>query len=106
MLLHEASHGYAFRTKPETADKIKNTYDEVMKTGIYDSVEYIFGQMLPAYALTNDSEYFAELSEAFFSGIYDGTEYRNDYYAFYLDQLKTFDPAGYQMCIDVWQINL
>ena len=77
-----------------------------MKTGIYDLVEYYDGRYLPAYALTNDSEYFAEITEAFFSGSFFGETYRNDYYALYLDQLKTFDPAGYQLCITVWEIIL
>lgn len=106
MLLHEGAHGYGSRTKATTSNVIKATYNSVMATGIYNSVPYITGGMYPAYALTNEIEYFAEITEAFFSGEYFGEAYRNDYYAFYLSQLKTFDPAGYQLCMSVWEISL
>lgn len=103
ILFHETAHGYSFRTSATTGSAIRQTYNEVIPTGIYDMVEHVNGQKYPAYALTNPTEYFAEISEAFFSGEFLGQSYYNDFYAFNLSQLKTFDPKGYRLCLDAWE---
>ena len=45
-------------------------------------------QKVEAYARKNPEEYFAEISEAFFSGELHGRNYRNDYYPFEKNHLK------------------
>ena len=45
-------------------------------------------QIVEAYARKNPEEYFAEISEAFFSGELHGHTYRNDYYPFEKNHLK------------------
>jgi len=106
MLLHEAAHAFDFRSPEWKRQLIKDVFNEVIPTGIYDSVPYYDGRYLPAYARVNHAEYFAEISEAFFSG-YDvfGNFYRNDYYAFELRELKNFDPAGFQLCQILWEVE-
>ena len=47
-----------------------------------------------AYALNNEREYFAELTEAFFG--------RNDYYPFVATDLAEYDPQGYAVLRQVW----
>ena len=43
---------------------------------------------------TNQMEYFAELSEAYF--------YRNDFYPFLNAELKQHDPVGYALMVELW----
>ena len=50
--------------------------------------------MQRAYALTDDKEYFAELTEAYY-GV-------NDFYPFTRDQLLSFDIAGYTLIEQAW----
>ena len=65
-------------------------------------VSYINGGWYEAHAKSNERAYFAELSEAFFSGVYDSLHHRNDYYPFTKVQLQLFDPRGYKLLTDCW----
>jgi hypothetical protein len=47
-----------------------------------------------AYALTNDREYFAETTEAFFG--------RNDFFPFDRAELERADPAACEMLRQAW----
>jgi hypothetical protein len=46
------------------------------------------------YALSNDREYFAELTESYFG--------KNDFEPFTRDELRAFDPDGYAMIEQLW----
>jgi hypothetical protein len=48
-----------------------------------------------SYALTNAGEYFALLTQAYY--------WRSGYYPFTNDQLKTYDPVGYETVRAVWE---
>jgi len=63
----------------------------------YESVRYIRGGKLRAYALNNAAEYFAELSEAYFG--------KNDFYPFVRGELEEFDHAGFQMIEKLWIVR-
>ena len=54
--------------------------------------------MLRAYAMSSDYEYFAELSEAFFTS----KRFYNDYYPFIHSELYDFDKEGYDLIDAVW----
>jgi hypothetical protein len=58
-------------------------------------VLYYDGQPKRAYALNNDQEYFAELTEAYF-----GT---NDFYPFVRPEVEQFDPVGFAMLKSAWE---
>ena len=58
------------------------------------SVDHANGTMQRAYALTNEKEYFAELTEAYYGF--------NDFYPFNREQLQAFDPAGYLLVEQAW----
>jgi hypothetical protein len=96
MVLHEMSHAYHHRFLPNgfaNAD-VKAAYDRIIADGRYDLVERISGTVEPAYAKTNEMEFFAEVSEAFF-----GT---NDFYPFVRSELNKHDPETYALLQFLW----
>jgi hypothetical protein len=93
MVLHELAHGYHHRIGYDNPD-IKAAYQKAVESKSYESVLFYTGAKKKAYALNNDQEYFAELSEAYFS--------TNDFYPFVRPEIKEHDPTGYEMLKKVW----
>ncbi len=93
-LLHEFAHAWDFNASGLTP-QIAAAYQHAVKAGLYQSVAYV-GEPSPrpAYALENEKEYFAELSEAYFA--------RNDFFPFDRADLQHYDPVGYAMIERVW----
>lgn len=65
-----------------------------VKSGIYENVLRNTGRRQQAYALNSVSEYFAELSEAYFD--------ENDFEPFTRKELRAFDPLGYAALRQIW----
>jgi hypothetical protein len=101
--LHELAHAYHFRFLPLNFDNpdVLAAYQQAKKSGKYKSVERQDAagkkSMDQAYALTNQQEYFAELTEAYFS--------KNDFYPYNNKELKDYDPVGYEMLAKVWGVT-
>ena len=93
IILHEMAHAWQFRFSDNSID-FSDPYEEAVASGIYESVDHIDGTAQSAYALTDDKEYFAEVTEAYY-GV-------NDFYPFNRDQLRAFDPAGYSLVEKAW----
>jgi hypothetical protein len=91
MLLHELVHAYHDQIMGSDNSDVIDAYDSAVKSGKYAKVRYhtMKGPQYPAYALNNSTEYFAEISEAYF-----GT---NDYFPFNREQLKEYDLQGYNL---------
>lgn len=95
-LLHELAHAYHDILGYDNAEiaaawghaRTVESYQKVRRAGADPSARF------SAYALTNDREYFAELSEAYFG--------RNDFEPFIRSQLQTFDPEGFRMIEHAW----
>jgi hypothetical protein len=99
MVLHELAHAYHWLLDFERPDVIA-TFGAARDAGLYQAVDYALaenGEKRPAYALSNHKEYFAELSEAYFG--------RNDFFPFTRDQLRAYDPAGYELVERLWHLN-
>ena len=94
-LLHEFAHAYHDLYLSAIRDKIKAAYNNAIKSGKYDKVQRSGSGVQRAYALTNEIEYFAELTEAYFG--------RNDYYPFTRDELEEFDPKGFELMQKAWE---
>jgi hypothetical protein len=97
LVLHELSHAYQDRVLGNDNPTIRKAYDLAVSSHRYESVLYIRGGKLRAYALNNAAEYFAELSEAYFG--------KNDFYPFVRGELEEFDPAGFQMIEKLWVVR-
>ena len=94
MLLHEMSHGYHFLVLGEADKRVKEAYRNAMDKHLYDSVEYARREKKQAYAATNEKEYFAEMSEAYFG--------RNDFYPYNRADLQKHDPVAFKLMYDAW----
>lgn len=94
MILHELSHSYHWGVLGFDNPSIKQAYQHALNTGLYVSVLDVHGTRVRAYALTNEREYFAECSEAFFG--------KNDFYPFVRSEFKAYDPVGYEAVKKSW----
>ena len=94
-IMHELAHFYHFTVLGEGYAPIHDAYEHARQTHLYENVPRYNGRMTRAYALENEKEYFAELTEAYFG--------RNDYYPFTRDELKTYDPTGFALMREVWE---
>ena len=95
MVLHEFAHAYSDLFIPQFQTALNVAFDAAVRSGKYESVAYVRGGRRKAYAMNNRTEYFAELSEAYFG--------RNDYFPFTRDDLRVFDPVGFKLMQDAWQ---
>jgi hypothetical protein len=94
MVLHELAHAYHFLVLGERHPEIAAAYRQAVESRSYESVDYFGGGKRRAYALVDEKEYFAELSEAYFC--------RNDYYPFTRADLQRHDPLGYELLQRLW----
>ncbi len=100
MTLHELAHAMHWRTGFDRED-IRLAFEAARDAGRYEAVAHALageGELRRAYAMVNDKEYFAELSEAIFG--------RNDFFPFTADDLRAHDPDGYAVVARVWGLSL
>jgi len=98
MLFHELAHAYHHMLGVGRAD-VRGAYEAAMEAGLYDKVDYnhdATGEGVRAYAANNPTEYFAELSEAYFG--------LNDYFPFARPQLARHDPRGHDVVERLWHL--
>ena len=94
-LLHELAHAYHDRVIGKDFAPIVRAYNNAVNSGLYRQVARNRGDKLwEAYALKNRSEYFAELSEAYFG--------ENDFYPFNRRELAAYDRQGYRAIEQAW----
>lgn len=100
-VLHELAHAY-YHVIRRDRKQVKATYKLAKNSGVYNQVGYMNSEkknscnLFKAYAMNNEHEYFAELSEAYFGC--------NDYFPYNRQQLKEHDPTGYQMIHELWNL--
>lgn len=99
MLLHELAHAYHVRVLGVEFAPIRNAYENARRAGLYTAVSHAL-ETSPkaAYALRNEREYFAELSEAYLG--------ENDFFPYTRDELKRYDPLGYAVVESAWHMPL
>ncbi len=96
--LHELSHAYHDRVLNFEHAEIKAAFEKAKASGKYDKVDRKDSEgrvrQDKAYAMTNQMEYFAEGSEAFFT--------RNDFFPFTREELEKHDPEFFAILQHVW----
>jgi hypothetical protein len=97
MVLHELAHAYHHQVLGFDHAEVKACYERAVSSRSYESVLHVNGRKVRHYALTNDHEYFAEATEAFF-----GT---NDFFPFVRAELRQHDPAMYELLEKVWGVR-
>lgn len=99
-VLHELAHAYHDRVLNHGRE-ITLAYDQAKAKGGYESVRRrdAEGRMTlgRAYAMTNDREYFAETTEAYFG--------MNDFFPFDEAELKAHDPAMHELLGRLWKVG-
>jgi len=97
-VLHELGHAYRKKFITGALDeKLVSAYESAMKRGIYENVANFDGKKIrykKAYAATDRSEYFCESIEAFF--------WRNDFFPFVREDLKSHDPLMFSLMQEIW----
>ena len=99
MVLHEMAHAYHCVIGFDRAD-VRAAFAQALGAGRYERVHHALrdpGATERAYALTNEREYFAELTEAWFG--------RNDMEPFTRAQLLEFDPRGAALVERLWGLS-
>ena len=94
MVLHELAHAYHFQVLGPDNPDVNSAWQARVDSGDYEEVLHVSGDRRRHYALTNDKEYFAETTEAYF-----GT---NDFHPFVQAELKEVDPGGYALMRSTW----
>lgn len=97
MVLHELAHAYHDQILGYEHPDVKYAFAQAQKKGSYESVLRSGGKMERAYALNNEQEYFAELSEALF-GV-------NDFFPFVRTELARHDDLGYRTVARLWGVD-
>lgn len=100
MVLHELAHAYHHRVLNYNSAVITNAFDHAVSSKLYTNIKYHLGSgnystAVKAYALNNEFEFFAELTEAYFG--------LNDYYPFDREDLKEYDEVGYEAMVSIWE---
>ena len=98
MLIHEFAHAFQDNVLGPAENKaIKQVFNQVSAKGIYNSVPHVQGGRGRHYALTNEREYFAEATEAYFG--------KNDFFPFTRRDLKRHDPLGFNLIEKMWNLD-
>lgn len=94
VVLHELAHAFHDRELSFGHAEIRAAYDAAVESGDFKEVLHINGKTRKHYGLTDEKEYFAESTEAYF-----GT---NDFYPFVRAELRLFDPGMFAVLEKVW----
>jgi hypothetical protein len=93
-VLHELAHAYHDQVLGFDDPRIRAAYEKFRDSGKYKSVLTSPGPMREHYALTNEKEFFSEMTECYF-----GT---NDFYPFVAGELKQAEPEIFNLLRDIW----
>src|SRR5439155_14741790 len=97
-LVHELGHAHHKENWPEDQPDIMEAWKNAVDKKLYVNVKEDTGKTIPkAYALTNQLEYFAELTAIYFA--------RCNYAPFNRTELKKYDPVGYTMIQKMWGLS-
>jgi len=96
--VHELSHAYFYYHRQQLIQPLQKAFSHARKNNLHLNVLRQNGTtVLRAYAMTNRSEYFAEMAKTVFTG--------NWHYPFNKVQLEHYDPMGYQLVKDAFAKN-
>ncbi len=93
-VLHELAHSFHDQVFGFDEPRILKAYNDYKKSGHGDAAMLFDGRKVKHYGLTNQMEFFAEMSEAYFGA--------NDFFPFNRAELKTAEPEIYALMEKVW----
>lgn len=93
-VLHELAHAYHDRVLGFDEPRIAEAWRDFRDCDRYKSVLTSPGPMREHYALTDEKEFFAEMTECYFGA--------NDFYPFVAGELKQAEPEIFALLRDIW----
>src|ERR1022692_2622646 len=93
-VMHELAHAYHDQVLGFDNAEIHAAFERFRDSGKYKNVLHINGKKVAHYALTNDKEFFAEMTESYFG--------HNDFYPFNRAELKRDEPELYELLTKIW----
>ncbi len=93
-MLHELSHAYHDQVLGFDNTEVKAVWEKWRQQTRYNRIPHIDGGLTRHYGLTNEKEFFAEMTESFF-GV-------NDFEPFNRAELKAQEPEVFAMLEKVW----
>ena len=94
VVLHELAHGFHDQVLGFEEPRVTAAWKKFCDGGKYKSVLTSPGHMREHYGLTNQKEFFAEMTEAYFGS--------NDFYPFVTGELKQAEPEVFDLLADIW----
>ncbi len=95
-VMHELAHAYHDQVLGFDHAEIRKAFIRFKESGNYENVLHINGKKTKHYALTNEKEFFAELTESFFG--------HNDFFPFNRAELQREEPEIYELLAKVWGV--
>lgn len=93
-ILHELAHAYHDQKLNFEEPRIKAAFERYKESGHGDATLLFDGRRVKHYALTNQMEFFAEMTEAYF-GV-------NDFYPFVRAEMIESEPELYKLLSEIW----
>ena len=93
-VMHELAHAYHDQVFGFNDPRIRKAYERFKESGHGNSVLNISGNRRRHYALTDQMEFFAEMTEAYFG--------MNDFFPFNRAELKTAEPEVFELLREIW----
>ena len=94
VVLHELAHGFHDQTIGFEDARVIAVWKKFRDSGKYKSVLTINGHLREHYGLTDQKEFFAEMTECYFGS--------NDFYPFVAGELKQAEPEIFALLADIW----
>ena len=94
VVLHELAHGFHDQVIGFDEPRVTAVWKKFCESGKYKSVLTSPGHMREHYGLTNQKEFFAEMTEAYFGS--------NDFYPFVTGELKQSEPDVFTLLEEIW----
>jgi len=94
VFLHELAHAYHDQVLDFENPKVKVVWENFKKTGRGEKALLHNGNRVKHYGLTNQMEFFAEMTEAWFGS--------NDFFPFNRGELKESEPEIYELMKEIW----
>ncbi len=94
-VLHELAHAYHDQVLEFDNVNVKEVWQRYVDSGHGVRVLFVEGSQVRHYAMTNEREFFAEMTESYF-----GT---NDFYPFVHGELKQAEPETFALLKEIWE---
>lgn len=93
-VLHELAHAYHDQILGFGDERVRGAWKKFRDGGKYKSVLTSAGSMREHYGLTNEKEFFAEMTECYFGS--------NDFFPFVAGELKQAEPDVFALMAEIW----